>query len=78
MSNSRSQSNDSAYRGLSLLVLAFLVALFLIVAVVEPREASAGMFFGEYNSRFEQDSIRNQEEIIRLLREQNRILERSR
>lgn len=78
MSNSHSQSDDSAFRGLSLLVLAFLVSLAFIVFVVEPREAAAGMYFGEYNSKFEQDSIRNQEEIIRLLREQNRILERSR
>lgn len=81
MSNSHSQYDCE---GFQFKESVFLVPIFVLLLIAlysfftAPKEVSAGMYFGEYNSRFEQDSIRNQEEIIRLLREQNRILERSR
>lgn len=52
------------------IIASILSIVFLMVAYPAPAESQGG--WGSYETKYEYDSIRNQEKIIRLLEEHNR------
>lgn len=57
------------FNGIEWMIIASILSIIFLV-VAYPAESQSG--WGSYNTKYEYDSIRNQEKIIRLLEEHNR------